>query len=113
VAALDSSVANKLVRALLHLHLHESGRPDFLGSPPSTLLEVAEASEQTVSRLSRGLGAIGLLVAISASELEKHPAQVETLKSLGLLCSDLGELASSCAILARSCRTAGATGGNG
>jgi hypothetical protein len=113
VTALESSVAHKLVRSILHLQLHGSGRPDFLASSPSSLLEVAEAGEQAVSRFSRGLGAIGLLVALSASELEKHPAQVETLKSIGLLCSDLGELASSCAALARSCRSASATDGNG
>jgi hypothetical protein len=106
-------VVHRLVGALLHLRLRESGRPDFLASSPSDLLEIAEASEQVVSRFSRGVGAIGLLVALSASELEKLPAQAETLKSVGLLCSDLGDLASSCAALARSCRTASPIEGNG
>lgn len=102
----EPSVTHALIRALLHLRLSDSGRVDYRSSSPSALMEVAEASEQTVSRYSRGLGSIGLLLALSASELERHPAQAETLSAIGLLCSDLGQLANSCAALARSCRSA-------
>lgn len=108
----EASVTHSLIRALLYLRISDSGKLDYLTSSPSKLLEVAEASERAASRYSRGLGAIGLLLALSASELDGHPAQVETLSSIGLLCSDLGQLASTCAALARSCRSATATDEN-
>jgi hypothetical protein len=95
-----------LLEALLRLKTTEICSLDYVSSSPSVLLDVAEASEKVAARCSRGLAAIGLLLACAAEEADKQSSLPAALESLGLLLMETGELASYCVNLARCCRAA-------
>lgn len=93
-----------LMARLPLLPLSASQKVDLAAANPELLVAIAEDAEMLMSAMHQGVGAIGQLLAHSAVMVEDGSIGADALEALGFMMAELGDMASSCMVLAASCR---------
>lgn len=77
---------------------------DFPAADPAMLVAIAEDAEMLMGATQMGLGAIGQLLANSAVMIEDGTVSANSIEALGLLMSEMADMAHHCMGLAVHCR---------
>ena len=77
---------------------------DFAAADPAMLVAIAEDAEMLMGATQMGLGAIGQLLANSAVMIEDGTVSANSIEALGLLMSEMADMAHHCMGLAVHCR---------
>ena len=77
---------------------------DFPAADPAMLVAIAEDAEMLMGATQMGLGAIGQLLANSAVMIEDGTVSANSIEALGLLMSEMADVAHHCMGLAVHCR---------
>ncbi len=93
-----------LLARLPLLPLSASQEVDHGAADPALLVAIAEDAEMLMGAMHQGVGSIGQLLAHSAVMIEDGSIGAEALEALGFMMAELGDLASSCMVLAALCR---------
>lgn len=93
-----------LMARLPLLPLSASQKVDLAAADPELLVAIAEDAEMLMGAMHQGVGAIGQLLAHAAVMIEDGSIGAEALEALGFMMAEVGDMASSCMVLAAQCR---------
>lgn len=93
-----------LLARLPKLPLTGEQEVDFAAADPALLVAIAEDAEMLMAAMHGGVGAMGQLLAHSATMVEDGTISADCLEALGFIMSELGDMAAGCMTLAAHCR---------
>ena len=96
----------ELMECLPRLHVDADGQPDFVGSSPSLLLDIAEHADDLAGAFSRGMSALGVLIAHASVEIEDGTFGYDAVESVGWLYAEIAACTAKCIELSAQCRRA-------
>jgi hypothetical protein len=97
---------HELIECLPRLRVDADGQPDFLGSSPSLLAEIAEHADDLAGAFSRGMSALGVLIAHASVEIEDGTFGYDAVESVGWLYAEIAACTAKCIELSAQCRRA-------
>jgi hypothetical protein len=96
----------ELMECLPRLRVDANGQPDFLGSSPSLLVAIAEHADDLAGAFSRGMSALGVLIAHASVEIEDGTFGFDAVESVGWLNAEIAACTAMCIELSTQCRRA-------
>jgi len=94
----------ELMDRLPRLSVDAQGHPDFAGSSPALLLAIAENAIDVAGAFSRGMSALGALMAYASVEIEDGTFGYDAVESVGWLYAGLAACTATCIELSGECR---------